>query len=385
MFKLDINTISITTTLISFIFFIGLYNFSKLNKRFKGFKIFSLSCLSLFTAFLLISLRAFIPQLVSVIVADCFIALAFYLFLQGSFRFFKRLKTYLAINIILLILFISCSVYLMYFQEIASYKDAPLIIYTLIMSLIISIFFLTEPTIDLKKQKRFIAYGFILYSTFCLFAIICIFNESCITDPAKANVVHSLFFLLIQLLMVNSVFLFIWIANSRLNNDLETQANIDHLTLVLNRRAFSEELLRELARSRRQGLVFSLIMADIDRFKRINESFGHLAGDSVLISLSQLIIKNLRINDVLARFEGEKFVMILPNTSKKYAGETAERIRSIIEMDNHPFNGKQIGYTVSLGVTSFDIDAQNSEELLDKVESALSQAKGQGRNKVVVL
>jgi len=249
-------------------------------------------------------------------------------------------------------------------------------------SLLIAIFYIKQSSIQFKVQKLSVSWGFLVFAIYSLFRIIWAVYEIRIDNFLQAGIIHGLIYIFIQILIINTAFSLIWIANSILNNDLETQARLDPLTKMLNRRAFNDELNKELARSRRESITFSLIMADIDHFKEVNDNFGHLAGDSILISFTKIVTENLRINDVFARYGGEEFLILLPNTEKRYAAETAERIRNVVENNNHPFNGRDINYTVSLGVTAFDIDAQNKDELLEKVDVALYEAKTKGRNRV---
>ena len=370
--------------LFSFIFFVGLLVFSSFNKRFRGFNNYAYANLSLFLGFLLLGLRNYIPDLFSVVFANLSIAFAFFLFYYGSLIFLRSYVRFIWIHLLALAAVLISFIYFTFIDPDVNLRIIIINSYLFIESVLISVFFIKQSSYRFKAQMLSVSWGFILYALYSVFRIIWTYGESSIDDFLQAGIVHGLIFLFIQVLIVNSSFSFIWIANSILKDDLETQAKMDPLTKILNRRAFVEELKKELARSRRESLTFSLIMADIDHFKTINDNFGHLAGDSVLISFTQMVTENLRINDVLSRFGGEEFLILLPNTPKKYAAETAERIRKIVEITNHPFNGKNINYTVSLGVTSFDIDAQNKEELLENVDIALYDAKSNGRNKVCI-
>lgn len=196
--------------------------------------------------------------------------------------------------------------------------------------------------------------------------------------------VFVIFFIILLFFLFNTAFSLFGAAVSILNKDLEERARLDYQTGALNRRAFLDELNREIARSKRGSLTFSLIMADIDHFKEINDKHGHLAGDSVLMAFTSIIGENLRINDILSRYGEEEFMILLPDTEKKNAFETGERIRKILELNHHHFNGQDIQFTASFGVTSFEMDARNKEELLEIAEMALYEAKSKGRNRVEV-
>jgi diguanylate cyclase (GGDEF)-like protein len=362
-----------------------MYTFANSNKRFKGLKAFAFADLSLFIGFLLKGSSEALPQFLPLIAANIFIALAFHLYYHGCYRFFKKQVKYFWLHLGFLIVFLVTVTYFSYFVINENYQKIALYSYTLIESSLIVIFLMKESSSGFKREKLSVSYGFLLFAIYSLCAIIWTSGAILQSGFIGTVFVQNLFFIILQLMVINSAFSLIWIANSELNEELEERAKIDPLTKVLNRRAFNDELSRELARSKRKGLTFSLIMADIDFFKAINDNYGHLAGDSVLISLTQLITKNLRINDLVARIGGEEFIIILPDTNKIYARDTAERIRAIVEERIHPFNGKKIHYTVSWGVTSYDIDAQNQKELLEKVDAALNQAKSDGRNRVSIL
>jgi len=384
MFTLDIRTLSLVTMLFSMIFFIGLYVFARYNPRFTGFKNFAYANLSLFTGFLLIALRDFIPQALSVIVANLFIAFAFFLYYYGSVCFLRQSFRVLWLHITALILITLAFIYFTYIDSNVNIRIIIINFYLFLESIGLFFFFARESMKQFRVQKISASSGFLIFAIYSIFRIIWTFEQDPILNFLESGIVQGMVFIVIQILIINSAFAFIWIANSILNEELKTQARLDPLTKVLNRRAFADELEKEIARSKRESLTFSLIMADIDHFKSINDDHGHLAGDSVLISFTNMVTQNLRINDILSRFGGEEFMMILPNTNKKYAGETAERIRKIVELSSHPFNGKNINYTVSLGVTSFDLDAQNKDELLEKVDVALYQSKTNGRNRVEI-
>ena len=384
MFSLDIRTLSFITMLFCFIFFVGLLVFAKFNKRFQGLTIFAYANFLLFLGFLFLSLRDLVPDVISIVFANFLISFSFFLYFYGSSIFLRAYIRFLWIHIFGLILVLGGMVYFSFFQINANWRIIIVNTFLFSESLLIAIFYIRQSNLQFKTQKLSVAWGFLIYASYSLFRIIWTVNEIRIDTFLQAGIVHGLNFVFIQILIINTAFSLMWIANSILNNDLETQARLDPLTKMLNRRAFNDELNKELARSRRESITFSLIMADIDHFKDVNDNFGHLAGDSILISFTKIVTENLRINDIFARYGGEEFLILLPNTEKKYAAETAERIRKIVEMSNHPFNGKDISYTVSLGVTAFDIDAQNRDELLEKVDNALYEAKTGGRNRVEI-
>ncbi|MGM0481989.1 MAG: diguanylate cyclase [Pseudomonadota bacterium] len=161
---------------------------------------------------------------------------------------------------------------------------------------------------------------------------------------------------------------------------LKQEANTDKLTGLHNRQSFDGEMERALAYHARYGNEIALAMIDLDHFKKVNDTFGHDAGDRVLMELSKRLTGQMREPDFLARWGGEEFIVILPETSLSEAAQVGERLRRCIE--EKPFT--KVGViTISLGITDFRTgDTPNT--LLKRVDDALYQAKESGRNKVVV-
>jgi len=168
------------------------------------------------------------------------------------------------------------------------------------------------------------------------------------------------------------------------NRRLEMLAHTDPLTAVLNRRALTERLVAELERVKRYESTVSLLLIDIDHFKRVNDSYGHLVGDDVLTDVGALLQSAVRSVDVVARYGGEEFVIVLPETGVVGATSFAERIRELVE--DHQFShagGSDLRLTASVGVATYPSPGLDSvEDLLAKADQALYRAKAEGRNRV---
>lgn len=160
-------------------------------------------------------------------------------------------------------------------------------------------------------------------------------------------------------------------------------ASIDPLTGALNRRSFTERAVAELGRARRYGRPVSLLMIDADRFKAINDTYGHSGGDAVLKALSRQLTQTLRPSDIFGRFGGEEFAVVLPETGLESAEIVAERICAELAALPVVGNETEIRFTVSIGVAEFEPDATEIKATLDRADAALYQAKAQGRNRVV--
>ena len=165
----------------------------------------------------------------------------------------------------------------------------------------------------------------------------------------------------------------------KMNEELKRLSSTDQLTKLFNRRKMHEELDKEYKRASRYKNPFSIIMFDIDFFKKINDTFGHQAGDAVLSELSHLVKKIIRATDVASRWGGEEFLILCPETNLNQASILAEKIRSNVENYNFPVD-KTV--TVSIGVSEFRKDS-SIENIIEQADERLYKAKNSGRNKVV--
>lgn len=157
----------------------------------------------------------------------------------------------------------------------------------------------------------------------------------------------------------------------------------DSLTGIYNRKFLENQLQNELKRFKRGLRPFSLIMFDIDFFKKINDTYGHLCGDFVLKSLTSIVLSTIRATDTLARYGGEEFFCVLPETEIDNAIHFAEMLRKVVENKTFTFQDITIQLTISLGVTAMNEEIKSSEVLLKKADDALYEAKRTGRNKVI--
>jgi len=175
------------------------------------------------------------------------------------------------------------------------------------------------------------------------------------------------------------------IANLNLRNDLEQQSIRDGLTGLFNRRFMEVALDREISRAKRHEKHLTLLMVDVDHFKEINDTFGHDAGDGVLRKMAEVMNHLVRSDDIICRYGGEEFVVILPEMSPENACARAELIRKTVE-NADPLVGEEglRKLTVSIGVASYPQHAASAEQLLQASDRALYRAKKQGRNRVVV-
>ena len=158
---------------------------------------------------------------------------------------------------------------------------------------------------------------------------------------------------------------------------------IDGLTQVYNKRYLLEFLDREMARCLRHQRALSLVLLDIDRFKKINDTYGHLAGDYVLRELAQVLKSRIRKEECFARYGGEEFALVLPETGHENTVFLADKLRKIVEEHAFVFEGKRIRVTFSAGVADLDAAHDSALAFIKASDARLYEAKHRGRNQVV--
>jgi len=171
------------------------------------------------------------------------------------------------------------------------------------------------------------------------------------------------------------------IQNARHFERVRQMAYVDGVTGIFNRRYFELRIAEELARSTRHGLTFSVIMLDIDHFKRLNDDFGHLAGDEVLRQVAAILAQQLRKSDVASRYGGEEFAIITPETGVEGAAAVSDKLRRVMESWHFPSVERPV--TVSAGVAEFPAQGNTRDQLVQSADEALYAAKQSGRNCVV--
>jgi diguanylate cyclase (GGDEF)-like protein/PAS domain S-box-containing protein len=170
-----------------------------------------------------------------------------------------------------------------------------------------------------------------------------------------------------------------------LEEQMRRMATVDSLTGIDNRHHFLDKAGKEFTRAHRYGHVPSLLMLDLDRFKAVNDTYGHHAGDEVLKAFAKAINGELRENDLFGRLGGEEFAVVLPETGPEGAVEAAERLRVAVESTTVDVGDATVVFTVSIGATVFEREDSKISDALQRADRALYLAKEQGRNRVVML
>jgi diguanylate cyclase len=170
---------------------------------------------------------------------------------------------------------------------------------------------------------------------------------------------------------------------AQLRSDFDEQQSlsmIDPLTGVYNRLGYMEGISREYARIQRHGGTLSIAIFDLDFFKNINDQFGHATGDKVLSSVAALLRKHVRGVDLICRYGGEEFVLVMPETNLEGAATVADKLRNVIGSSQFRFKDAPVPVTVSCGVASFRVE-DTIDEVFERADRALYRAKNLGRNR----
>lgn len=232
---------------------------------------------------------------------------------------------------------------------------------------------------DLRALVLFFIAGYLIYT---------FLNWVELLDGKFELIVPALLFLVaVLLLFIGTLALETATEFTRFSR-FERESIMDHLTGVYNRRYLDKRIASEATRARRYDMPLSMMMIDIDHFKAVNDRYGHQIGDQVLKRLGELLIKKVRVIDVVARYGGEEIAILTIQTNIADAFDQAERLRKAVEAAIMvPADEKEqreaVRITVSIGVAGFDQQVFDSQTMIKKADMALYQAKSEGRNRVI--
>jgi diguanylate cyclase (GGDEF)-like protein len=255
-----------------------------------------------------------------------------------------------------------------------------------VSSLLTVLFAACGKRIDAYRVKRFPEWFTcaIYAATACVMAtrsISVLLHDGTLTLQNDTSAIHDIYFTSFPFSLVAMSLGFLMMANRELQSRLESQALHDPMSGTYRRDAVLDLMQREIAASRRHGKPMSILMMDLDNFKAINDTLGHLVGDQVIVDFAAQATRLLRTQDVIGRFGGEEFVVLLPHTALDAALATGERIRSRIAEAGGTTDLPL--YTVSIGVACLDRADADTLSLLDAADKALYAAKRAGKNRVV--
>lgn len=353
-----------------------------------GIKEWAAANVAAFVALLLFAGRGVAPDFLSIEVANSLLAGALALVYVGMRRFF-------ALNVPFRLLGSGLGMMMAgvaYFHYIVNSVDSRIVIVSLFHGTVSLAIGWTIFTADKSLRRR---YAFFL--TYCV-AFLFSFGHF-VRGTVYASGFDALTFALhasgwnLVFLSIGTLVLPLYgmgavmMAHDRMMAKARNEADHDFLTAVWSRRAFFDMAERELSRSRRTGRPLSLMVFDVDHFKNLNDSFGHAAGDAVLVAIARRAAEEIRIMDCLGRIGGEEFAVLLPEVDEVSALAIAERLRRALNDQVYPDlkkpgPGDPVSVSVSIGVATADCE-ETLSELLNRADKALYQAKAEGRNRVV--
>ncbi|MBN1492951.1 MAG: GGDEF domain-containing protein [Candidatus Omnitrophica bacterium] len=239
----------------------------------------------------------------------------------------------------------------------------------------------------LRHYRTMLRYSYrLLLVVVLIYTILIILRD--VRTGTKAGVVigSAGYFILSLTALTNFLIAFTFaLYRERQLSSLKNMVVIDELTQLYNKRYFLSRLHNEIVRSRRYNHIVSLIVIDIDHFKKLNDTYGHICGDFMLRAIAKILKAQVRMVDAVCRFGGEEFVVICPETGAHEAKTIAERIRKQIEAYTFSFHEKTINVTISAGVNHFDpLKPKTEGSLFSGADKALYVAKNCGRNRVVI-
>jgi len=226
------------------------------------------------------------------------------------------------------------------------------------------------------KGVVYLTFGSILLSVLITFLISVVFGKS----PGLQGYSLAVIVPLLIASIAGYITLSMYFELEQSRQEIHHLANTDDLTQTFNRRYFFELADRELERSKRSGRSLAIVLFDIDDFKQVNDSHGHLVGDLVLQELCRACQSVVRPYDVFARFGGEEFIFLLPDTDEGRARAFANRLRLLISKHVISFNGVSVQMTISAGTAVFDPEKDSLDDLINRADGALYKAKNSGKN-----
>lgn len=357
------------------------YSLSKKENR--NFIWLSLASGLLTISFIFSSLRGQISEFFSIIISNelfLFCMVAFYEVFLSFLRI--RTKTRL-IGPCLLILQLPLLLWYTYFNP--DFHTRVLIVncFLTIMSLNISWLILSTFSKKQRPFRFFASIPFIFMFFMSAIRVVLYLAGNPLPETLLSSSSYAVFIVLYGILVAWISFSVIFISANELQTQLSQIALTDPLTGALNRRALKETVKRAISRAKRDNSPLSLIITDLDHFKKINDIYGHPAGDAVLKHTVKLYLGKLRTEDLLARYGGEEFVIVLPGVNVAGAFVVAERLRAACEKNIVPFDDHLIQVTSSFGTTCLSKETIGYETLVKQADEALYRAKEQGRNKTV--
>jgi diguanylate cyclase (GGDEF)-like protein len=385
--QLDFRTLSLTLMLFSLVFGLGMFAYSKEHAKFSGIKTIGVGYLLIGGGCVLLGLRHFIYDFASIVLSNIAIIMGVVLTYRGLFNFLGislRFERWLSPTLVALLAPV------LYFYTF-HIPDVNLRIQAFSIAFAAACFIgasglWQHREIHNRMAAKMLIAMFLLVGAFFIFRLFWSFYEIPPDDFMNAGLLSALAIIAGEFLVILSSFSTIWMASDELQDELSEIARVDPLTGIYNRRAFDECCDIEFSRALRSGTSFAIIMCDLDHFKKVNDQHGHHIGDEVLRRFAAILKDRIRQHDVVARFGGEEFILLLPNNNSEQGLQVAEQLRAKTAATQITIDSNiSLTLSASFGVAHYCTGDSEWSAVLHRADNALYAAKKQGRNRVVDL
>lgn len=384
---LDVRTLGIISALLPAVLGFIMAIYCRERKTYEGFSRWVMANFVFSVGYFFISLRGFLPTFFSITIGNAASVYAEVLIYEGIRLFFGRP----AISKWNSFVFVVYLVLHTYFTYIDSNINARIAIISLALFILIiraGLSLINSPLREMQHTTQTAGIIFLFTSLLPLTRAIYALRQSQPID-LFTDELSSWFALLGLASILTWTFYFFFMNSARLELDLETArlelvqlATTDPLTGLYNRRHFFERAEIEFQRAIRQEQSLSFLLMDVDDYKTINDKYGHDVGDAVMLHLANMLPAEVRIFDLIARFGGDEFIIMLVNTQEEQAYEAAERIRNAVAQKPITYDAWKFNIYVSLGIATFKTEDEDLKSVLKRADIALYYAKRHGRNRV---
>ena len=349
-------------------------------KGMKGIHWFSLYNLFALLGALSVALRGSIPDFVSIVVGNLFVVAGYFVLFLSLAALFGGKRYILWMQSLLVF---AGAVTMLQWGLFHPDTRLRLIAYSIVLGCqqaLITFFVLRKKDHTLRRAGGPIAIMLAALAFTNLVRVLGVFHAGAPADYLQAGPFLSWIVMINSCLQCGAMVSYVWMTAALLRNDLEVQASTDPLTGLLNRRAIERAADHQITACSQSAAPICAILVDLDRFKSINDTFGHHCGDSVLVSVASALKTCIRQSDLLARMGGDEFAVLLPFTSIEAATKRAEDLRSVIENLNWTDGNSGIRVTASFGLAQMDPAVPSWDNLVFQCDKALYAAKHAGRN-----
>jgi diguanylate cyclase (GGDEF)-like protein len=382
---LDTRTLIIVVIFLSVLMAVGMALFGAASQNFRGYRCWVVFNVLTAVSMVLITLRGVIPDFFSVILANDLVMGIFVAVYEGTARFVgqpsRRIRWGFGLGMAVTT---AVLVFFTYREPSVRARTITMSLFAFASSLCCVDPLLRERNREMRLASRMTLASLLIYGVFSLFRAGWVWAHEDVADYLQGNFAYNSIFLVTIFNQVTIQFGLIWMATKRLELELNHRARTDPLTGTANRRGLYELWPRECAQADRNGWPVSIVIMDIDHFKKLNDQFGHQAGDEVLRESARIWRETLRGTDLLVRMGGEEFMAVLPNTHKTRAFAIAERLRRNLETADIRCSGQAVKVTASFGVSTRSEDGGDLDSLISAADRAMYEGKRIGRNRVVL-